>query len=32
MNALQMPDIDLNKALNKCKSIENLVGKNGLMQ
>ena len=32
MNALQMPDIDLNKALNKCKSIEDLVGKNGLMQ
>ena len=32
MNALKMPDIDLDKELNKCKSIEDLVGKNGLMQ
>ena len=27
-----MPDINLNEELNKCKSMEDLVGKNGLMQ
>jgi hypothetical protein len=32
MNALKMPDIDLNKELKRCNSIEDLVGKNGLMQ
>ena len=32
MNALKMPDIDLNKELNRCNSIEDLVGKNGLVQ
>jgi transposase-like protein len=32
MKQLQIPDIDLNKELNKCKSMEDLVGKNGLMQ
>lgn len=32
MNALEIPDIDLNKELSKCKSMEYLVGKNGLMQ
>jgi transposase-like protein len=32
MNALEIPDIDLNKELSKCKSMEDLVGKNGLMQ
>jgi transposase-like protein len=32
MKQLQIPNIDLNKELNKCKSIEDLVGKNGLMQ
>lgn len=32
MKQLQIPNIDLNKELNKCKSTEDLVGKNGLMQ
>ncbi|EQB86143.1 transposase-like protein [Clostridium punense] len=32
MNPLVLPDIDLNKELSKCKSMEDLVGKNGLMQ
>jgi putative transposase len=32
MNALEIPDIDLKKELSKCKSMEDLVGKNGLMQ
>lgn len=32
MNALEIPEIDLNKELQKCKSMEDLVGKNGLMQ
>lgn len=32
MKQLQIPDIDLNKELNKCKSMEDLVGRNGLMQ
>jgi putative transposase len=32
MKQLQIPNIDLNKELNKCKSMEDLVGKNGLMQ
>lgn len=32
MKQLQMPNIDLNEELNKCKSMEDLVGKNGLMQ
>lgn len=32
MKQLQIPDIDLNKELSKCKSMEDLVGKNGLMQ
>ncbi|AKN31609.1 transposase [Clostridium carboxidivorans P7] len=32
MNSLEIPDIDLKKELNKCKSMEDLVGKNGLMQ
>jgi putative transposase len=32
MKQLQIPDIDLSKGLNKCKSMEALVGKNGLMQ
>jgi putative transposase len=32
MKQLQIPDIDLSKELNKCKSMEDLVGKNGLMQ
>lgn len=32
MRQLQIPDIDLNKELNKCKNMEDLVGKNGLMQ
>lgn len=29
---LVLPDIDLKKELNRCKSMEDLVGKNGLMQ
>ena len=32
MNALEMPDMDFNKELSKCKNMEDLVGKNGLMQ
>jgi putative transposase len=32
MNALEIPDIDLKKELSKCKSMEDLVGTNGLMQ
>lgn len=32
MRELQMPNIDLNKELSKCKNMEDLVGKNGLMQ
>jgi len=32
MNALEIPDIDLKKELSKCKNMEDLVGKNGLMQ
>jgi hypothetical protein len=32
MNALEILDINLNKELSKCKSMEDLVGKNGLMQ
>lgn len=32
MSGLELPDIDLNKELSKCKSMEDLVGKNGLMQ
>lgn len=32
MKQLQIPDIDLNQELSKCKSMEDLVGKNGLMQ
>lgn len=32
MNALEIPEIDLKKELSKCKSMEDLVGKNGLMQ
>lgn len=32
MKQLQIPNIDLSKELNKCKSMEDLVGKNGLMQ
>ncbi|WP_139905486.1 IS256 family transposase [Clostridium thermarum] len=32
MNLLELPDIDLNKELSKCKNMEDLVGKNGLMQ
>lgn len=32
MPDLKIPDIDLNSELKKCKSMEDLVGKNGLMQ
>ncbi len=32
MNPLEIPDINLNKELKKCKSMEDLVDKNGLMQ
>jgi putative transposase len=32
MNVLEIPDIDLKKELTKCKSMEDLVGKDGLMQ
>ena len=32
MRELNIPDIDLKKELNKCDSMEDLVGKNGLMQ
>ncbi|TDT62890.1 transposase-like protein [Fonticella tunisiensis] len=32
MPELNIPDIDLNSELKKCKNMEDLVGKNGLMQ
>lgn len=32
MKELNIPDIDLKKELKTCKSMEDLVGKNGLMQ
>lgn len=32
MKDLDIPEIDLNRELKKCKSMEDLVGKNGLMQ
>ena len=32
MNALEMPDMNLDKELSKCKNMEELIGKNGLMQ
>lgn len=32
MPELNIPNIDLNAELKKCKSMEDLVGKNGLMQ
>lgn len=32
MNLLEIPDIDLNRELSKCNSMEDLVGKNGFMQ
>lgn len=32
MKNLVLPDIDLNKEVNKCSIMEDLVGKNGLMQ
>jgi putative transposase len=32
MKNLDIPDIDLSKELKKCKSMEDLVGKDGLMQ
>jgi putative transposase len=32
MKELEIPDIDLKKELNRCRSMEDLVGKNGLMQ
>lgn len=32
MDHIKMPDIDFNKELRKCDSIEDLVGKDGLMQ
>lgn len=32
MRGLNIPQIDLNKELSKCESMEDLVGKNGLMQ
>jgi transposase-like protein len=32
MKNLVLPDIDLNKEISKCESMEDLVGKNGLMQ
>ncbi len=32
MKNLMLPDIDLNKKINKCSNMEDLVGKNGLMQ
>ena len=32
MKQLDIPDIDLSKELKKCKSMEDLVGKDGLMQ
>jgi hypothetical protein len=30
MNTLVIPNIDLNKELSKCNSMEDIVGKNGL--
>ncbi len=32
MNNIQLPNIDLNEELSKCKDITDLVGKNGLIQ
>jgi transposase-like protein len=32
MKALEIPDIDLKKELSRCKDMDDLVGKNGLMQ
>lgn len=32
MKQLRIPDIDLNNELSKCKNMEDLVGKDGLMQ
>lgn len=32
MKELDIPDIDLKKELKRCKSMEDLVGKDGLMQ
>lgn len=32
MRELNVPQIDLNRELNKCRNMEDLVGKNGLMQ
>lgn len=32
MPELNIPNIDLNEELKKCSSMEDLVGKNGLMQ
>ena len=32
MKELNLPDIDLNSELKKCRNMEDLVGKNGLMQ
>jgi transposase-like protein len=32
MPDINIPDFDLNKELSKCRSMEDLVGKNGLMQ
>ncbi len=32
MRELNIPQIDLNRELSKCESMEDLVGKNGLMQ
>ena len=32
MPELNLPKIDLNEELKKCSSMEDLVGKNGLMQ
>lgn len=32
MKAIEVPDIDLKEELSKCKDMEDLIGKNGLMQ
>lgn len=32
MPEINIPDINLNSELKKCKNMEDLVGKNGLMQ
>lgn len=32
MRNVQIPDIDLNKELSKCRNMDDLIGKNGLMQ